>query len=112
MEIFIVLLICLAGIIIIFQGASTYFKNENAPIMTTNAKLIEKISIDTHNNLDGGDSTVKTLILKFQLETGSMIKLTVSSRVFRSITEHEWGILTFQGSRFHKFESESSVVEN
>jgi len=97
---------------IIFLSASRYIKNENSPIISTKAQLIKK-KRDVYTNTDsnGVMTTNETLILKFELDTGSELKFTVGVRVFRNIPEHEWGTLTFQGTRFLKFESVSGVVE-
>lgn len=39
------------------------------------------------------------------------MKFIVGRRVFKNVPEHEWGTLTFQGTRFLKFNSSSGVVE-
>lgn len=98
-------------IFIIYQWISTYIKNENSPIIATKAQLIKKIrSVSTSSDGNGGTSTSESLMLKFQLDTGSEIKLNVGSRIFRSISEYEWGTLTFQGTRFIRFESSSGII--
>lgn len=97
---------------IIFLSVSRYIKNENSPIISIKAKLIKK-KRDVHTNTDsnGVMTTNETLILKFELDTGSEMELIVGGRIFRNIPEHEWGTLTFQGTRFLKFESISGIVE-
>lgn len=98
--------------LIIFQWISTYIKNENSPIISTKAKLIKKkIDSHTHTDTNGAMSTTETLILKFQLDTGSELKFIVGRRVFKGVPENEWGTLTFQGTRFFKFEGESISIE-
>jgi hypothetical protein len=98
--------------LIIFKAISTYIKNENSPIISTKAQLIKK-KRDVHTNTDanGVMSTNETLILIFGLDTGSELKFTVGRRIFRSVPECEWGTLTFQGTRFLKFQSPSVIVE-
>jgi len=98
--------------LIIFMSISRYIKNENSPIISTKAQLIKK-ERDVYTNTDSNGimTTNETLILKFKLDTGSEMNFTVGVRVFRSIPENEWGTLTFQGTRFLKFESISGVVE-
>ncbi|ADL51925.1 DUF2500 domain-containing protein [Clostridium cellulovorans] len=95
-----------------FMGIATYIKNENSPVISTKAQLIKK-KRDMHSHTDGNGmmSTNEALILIFQLDTGSEIKFNVGRRVFRNITEHEWGTLTFKGTRFLKFQSVSGSVE-
>jgi hypothetical protein len=98
--------------LIIFMAITTYIKNENSPVISTKAQLIKK-KRDVHTNTDanGVMSTNETLILVFELDTGSELKFTVGGRIFRSVQEYEWGTLTFQGTRFLKFQWESGVVE-
>jgi hypothetical protein len=97
---------------IVFKGISTYIKNENSPVISTKAQLIKK-KRDMYTNTDANGimSTNETLILVFELDTGSELRFTVGGRIFRSIPEYEWGRLTFQGTRFLKFESVSGIVE-
>lgn len=97
---------------VIIQMISRYKKNENSPVISTKAQLIEKHR-DTHTRTDANGimSTDETLIFKFKLDTGSEMKLHVSGHVFRSVPEYEWGNLTFQGTRFLKFESPSGSVQ-
>lgn len=97
---------------IIFKGISTYVKNENSPVISTKAQLIKK-KRDTHTQTDANGimTTNETLILIFELDTGSELKFTVGGGIYRSILEYEWGTLTFQGTRFLKFEWKNGVVE-
>lgn len=97
---------------IIFNLISTYIKNENSPVIATKAQLIKKKrNIDTQTDANGMTTTTETLILIFQLDTGSEIKFIVGGRVYRTISENEWGTLTFQGTRFLKFEGQNGIVE-
>lgn len=98
--------------LIVFMGISRYIKNENSPVISTKAQLIKK-KRDTHTNTDanGVMSINETLILVFKLDTGSELRFTVGGRIFRNVPEYEWGTLTFQGTRFLKFQSPSGGVE-
>lgn len=89
-----------------------YIKNENSPIISTKARVIrKKIDAHTHTDANGTMTRNETFILVFELDTGSELRLTVRRRVFRNITENEWGTLTFQGTRFLKFQSPSGIME-
>lgn len=97
---------------IVFMAISRYIKNENSPIISTKAQLIrKKRDLHTHTDANGVMMSDEALILIFELDTGSELKFTVGRRVFKSVPEFEWGTLTFQGTRFLKFESESGYVE-
>ena len=103
--------IVIAGFII-YIWVSRFIKNERSPIVATRARLIKK-KTDTHINNDsnGMISTSETLYLIYELDTGSTIKFSVGSRVYRNAPENEWGTLTFKGSRFLKFENNNYVIE-
>ncbi|MBK1809115.1 DUF2500 domain-containing protein [Clostridium sp. YIM B02505] len=96
----------------IAKGIITYIDNENSPIISTKANLVKKKrNTHTHTDANGITSIDETFILIFQLDTGSEMRFTVKRRVFRSIAENQWGSLTFQGTRFIKFQWEGGIVE-
>lgn len=39
------------------------------------------------------------------------MKFAVGHRIYKEIEEHEWGTLTFQGTRFLKFQWDKGLVE-
>lgn len=97
---------------IIFSWILRYIKNENSPIITTKARVIDKkADVHTHFDANGVMSTSETLYLCYELDTGSTIKLIVNGRIYRAAPENEWGNLTFQGTRFIKFECNNSILE-
>lgn len=57
-------------------------------------------------------NTDETFTLIFKLDTGSELTFSVNRYIYRSIQEHEWGTLIFQGTRFLKFQSPSGVIES
>ena len=89
-----------------------YIKNESSPIVKTKARLIDK-KRDTMTGTDanGDVSASETLYLIFGLDTGSTMSFSVGGRIYRNVPKNEWGTLTFQGTRFLRFESASGVVE-
>lgn len=108
---FIVLFIAVLGFII-FSMISRYVKNENSPVISTRAQLIDKKrDWHTHTDANGATMTDETLYLIYQLDTGSEMRFTVNGRIYRHAVAHEWGQLTFQGTRFLRFEGPSGVVE-
>jgi len=89
--------------LIILKAISTYVKNENSPVISTKAQLISKRrNTNTQTDANGIMTTTETLILIFELDTGSEIKFFVGGRVYKAILENEGGTLTFQGTRFLK----------
>ena len=108
---FIVAFVIVVGIIA-FTAISQYVKNENSPVVATKARLIDK-KADVHTSTDANGVTTfnETYYLTFELDTGSSLKLVVSGRVYRNAVSNDWGTLTFQGTRFLRFESSSGVLE-
>lgn len=97
---------------IVIMSLFTFIKNENSPIISTRAQLIKKKrDLNTHTDGNGITMSDETLILVFELDTGSELRFNVGGRVFRGVPENEWGTLTFQGTRFLKFESASGCIE-
>jgi len=76
---------------IVFMSISRYIKNEDSPVISTKAQLIKK-KRDTYTNTDsnGVISTNETLILVFELDTGSELRFTVEGHIFRSVSEYKW----------------------
>jgi len=95
---------------IIYGWISTYVKNENSPVVATKARLIgKKADLHTHTDANGIMTTNETLYLIYELDTGSEMKFAVNGRIYRNAPENEWGTLTFQGTRFIKYESNSCI---
>ena len=98
--------------IIAFTSISQYIKNENSPVVATKAWLIDKkADVYTSTDANGVTSFNETFYLTFKLDTGSSLKLVVSGIVYRNAVSHDWGTLTFQGTRFLRFESSCGVLE-
>ena len=111
MGVFIVIFI-IALCFIVGSWITRYIKNENSPVVATKARLIDK-KRDTMTSTDanGAVSVSETLYLIFGLDTGSTMRFSVGGRIYRNVPSNEWGTLTFQGTRFLRFESASGVVE-
>lgn len=99
-------------IFIIVTVVRQFAKNEKSPVVATKARVIEKrTESSTHHDANGHMHTSHTYYLVFELSTGSTMRLSVGSGIQRDAREFEWGILTFQGTRFLRFESESGTLE-
>ena len=97
---------------IILGWITRYIKNENSPVIATKAKLIDKKrDVHTHTDANGAMMTDETLYLIYELDTGSRMELRVNGRIFRGAPEDEWGTLTFQGTRFIRFEGGGVILE-
>lgn len=97
---------------VIFSGVNTYLKNEKSPIVATRAQVVDRRRrTNTHNDANGHMHTDETFYLIFGLDTGSTLELRVRRSVYKQAPSGEWGTLTFQGTRFLRFESPSGVWE-
>jgi hypothetical protein len=106
------LIIFIIFALIVFKTITTYVKNENSPVISTKAQLVKKQwHTNTQTDSNGVTTTNDTFSLKFQLDTGSDMKFTVGRRIYKEIEEDEWGTLTFQGTRFLKFQWDKGLVE-
>ncbi|KEI09645.1 hypothetical protein Z957_04415 [Clostridium sp. K25] len=98
-------------IVVIIKGIVTFIKNERSPIISTKAQLVyKKREYDTHTDNNLVMTTNETLILIFQLDTGSKLDFIVNYDTFTNIPEYQWGNLIFQGTRFLKFEIKNNIV--
>ncbi len=96
----------------IIKLVSGYIANEKSPIIATKAIIIDKKRDEiTSTDADGMMSVSESFYIFVKLDTGSEMKFSVSGRVYKNIFLNEWGTLTFQGTRFLKFESTSGLVE-
>lgn len=96
-------------IFILYQNISRFIKNEQSPVLTEPAHLVDKIS-DTMTDANGHVST--TLLLVFHVGVGEeTLKCSVPGRVYRAVQKDVHGMLTHQGTRFRCFEFNGIRVE-
>ena len=98
--------------IVIINGIRQYVKNENSPVISTKAQLINrKKDVSTTMDANNVMHHNETFKLEFKLDTGSEVNFVVNIRIFYELEEFEWGILTFQGTRFLRFQWNDRTVE-
>lgn len=110
-SIFIVLcFIFVFGMIIfsIIKGISQWSKNENSPRLSVPAVVKTKRSdvrgsTSMHNDV-ASHSSHTTYYVTFEFESGDRSEFTVSGKEYGKLAEEDYGILTFQGTRFIEFE--------
>ena len=82
-------------------------KNNHAPKLTVPVTVVAKRT-NTSRHHHGGKhhhtSTSTTYYVTFQVESGDRMELHLSGSEFGLIVEGDKGLLTFQGTRFLKFE--------
>lgn len=99
------------GIIIVTVARSLkqWNTNNHSPRLTVNAELVTKRTQVGHHHHSGANgmhhsNTYTVYFATFQVESGDRIELAVSSEEYGMLVEHDYGSLTFQGTRFLSFE--------
>lgn len=92
----------------IFFNLKQWRKNNKSPILTVDAKIVSRrqhISRRAHNHNDQIHHTSSSkYFVTFEFESGDRLELNVPYNEFGYLVEGDTGKLTFQGTRFHKFE--------
>ena len=97
-------------IVIAVKGIGQWNKNNHSPKLTVPAKVVAKrtnVSHHRHSNGTGGmhhTTHSTTYYVTFQVESGDRMELHVAGQEFGLLVEGDEGKLTFQGTRYLKFE--------
>ena len=97
-------------IIIFIKGIWQWNKNNNSPVLTVDAKIVTKRIEINHNDFNSNDNNVHNIststyyYITFQVESGDRIEFHVNSSEYGMLIEGDIGKLTFQGTRYKKFE--------
>lgn len=93
-------------IISIIKNIGQWNKNNNSPVLTVDAKLVTKRTQISHNNFN--DNNINNIsstnyYITFQVESGDRIEFHVNPSEYGMLVEGDIGKLTFQGTRYKKF---------
>ena len=97
-------------IVIAVKGISQWNKNNHSPKLTVPAKVVAKRTNVSHHRHSTGASGMHhtthstTYYVTFQVESGDRMELHVAGQEFGLLVEGDEGKLTFQGTRYLKFE--------
>ncbi len=80
------------------KGISQWGKNNASPVLSVPAKVISK-----RINVTGEHSHTRYYIT-FEVESGDRLELQTEGEDYGVIVEGDFGKLTFQGTRFKRFE--------
>lgn len=92
------------------KGISQWNKNNHSPKLTVPAKVVAKRTNVSHHRHSTGTSGMHhtthstTYYVTFQVESGDRMELHVAGQEFGLLVEGDEGKLTFQGTRYLKFE--------
>lgn len=86
------------------KGVKEWSHNNKQPIIPAQATIISKRpSVSSHNH-DGHMSNSTTYYVSFEFTNGERIEFNVPGREYGVMAEGDRGTLSFQGSRFIRFE--------
>lgn len=97
------------SIIVLVKGFSTKKKNDNAPRITVEAKVVTKrVNVSHYHNGTGTDMNYSgkysRYYVTFEVESGDRMELCVTGSDYGMLVEGDMGKLTFQGTRYLGFE--------
>lgn len=99
--------VVIATFVVMFvKGIREWNHNNHAPVLTVPAKVVAKREHRSHNAA-AGDNIVHTstsYYATFEVESGDRMELSLSGREYGLLAQGDVGKLTFQGSRYHRFE--------
>ena len=100
-------------VMMIVRGIMTWNRNNQAPILTVEAKVVTKRTAASFQQTGGGGNMQgtsgfsmmhsSTYYVTFQVESGDRIELKVDGTEYGMIAEGDQGKLTFQGTRYLGF---------
>ncbi len=98
----------------IVRGIRQWNKNNNSPRLTVDASVVAKrINVTHHNHGNAGDASgmhgytttsSTSYYVTFQVESGDRMEFHVDGSEYGMLVEGDLGKLSFQGSRYLKFE--------
>ena len=80
-------------------------------VVATRARLADKrADHHTHSGANGAMMSSEAYYLIFEVDTGSTMEFSVNGVIYREAAGNDWGTLTFQGTRFLRFESAGMIL--
>jgi len=97
------------GIIIytFYKGIKEWNYNNQQPVLSVDAKIVSKRNHTSRNISNDNihhNHTSTTYYITFEVESGDRMEFHVSAKEYGILAEGDIGKLTFQGTRYHKFE--------
>lgn len=102
----IIFLIVIGGIVFtVFNSILQWSKNNNSPVLTVPAKVVTKRSNTSGGS--GNTSAQTSYYVTFEVQSGDRLELKMNGRNFGLLADGDFGLLTFQGTRYHTFERQN-----
>lgn len=103
MEIFVVLWFVLL-IYLIAKSIGQFIENENAPVLTVSATVVDKRRRTHHHHSNGHHHHSHSYHITFETQAGEVLELRVKRYAYNELEVGDRGMLTHQGTRYHGFE--------
>ncbi|MGL4736998.1 MAG: DUF2500 domain-containing protein [Cellulosilyticaceae bacterium] len=94
----------------VIRGIRGWHANNNSPVLTVEAAIVAKRGHTSRGTHHHGEmhhhSTSTSYYVTFEVESGDRMEVHVPSQEYGLLVEGDRGRLTFQGTRYMKFERE------
>lgn len=104
-----VVFVVVLGIILLSagKGIMQWNRNNKQPLLTVDSRIVSKRNEVTHSHHPDDNMSSRTrtsYYLTFEVESGDRMEFLVSGDEFGICAEGDEGRLSFQGTRYYKFE--------
>ena len=103
MEIFVVIWVVLF-IYIIAKNIGQFIENENSPVLTVSATIVDKRRKTHHHHSNGHHHHSHSYHITFETQDGEILELRVKRYEYNELEVGDLGMLTHQGTRYKGFE--------
>ena len=103
MEIFVVIWVVLF-IYIIAKNIGQFIENENSPVLTASAPIVDKRRKTHHHHSNGHHHHSHSYHITFETQDGELLELRVKRYEYNELEVGDRGMLTHQGTRYKGFE--------
>ena len=88
---------------IIGKGIAQFIENENSPVLTVPATIVDMRRKTHHHHSGGHHHHSHSYHITFELENGERLELKVRRQEYRELAIGDKGMLTHQGTRYQGF---------
>jgi hypothetical protein len=89
---------------IIGKGIAQFIENENSPVLTVPATIVDMRRKTHHHHSNGHHHHTHSYHITFEKEDGELLELKVKRYEYNELAIGDRGVLTHQGTRYKGFE--------
>lgn len=103
---FFLVFVLVIGVFIVTFGRiiGEWFKNNNSPRLSVDARVVDKRYHVSHHHSQGHHHHSTSYYVTFEVESGDRMELRVASNEYGLLVEGDMGVLYFQGTRYLGFD--------